>query len=134
MAGCGTVVHCAVGGSDLEQARAINVRGTENVLTAAIAAGARRVVHLSSVVAHGRSWPPVLTEAKPLELSGDPYAMTKAEAEHAAERVAREGGIELAIVRPTIVYGPGRAASSPSCRGSLSSASRCSTPAAGGST
>ncbi len=107
VAGCEAVVHCAVGGSDLEQARAVNVRGTENVLRAAIAAGARRVVHVSSVVAHGRAWPPVLTEAKPLELTGDPYAQTKAEAEQAAERLAREGGIELVIVRPTIVYGPG---------------------------
>lgn len=106
-AGCAAVLHCAVGGSDLEQARAINVRGTENVLRAAIQAGARRVVHVSSVVAHGRKWPAVLTEAKPLELAGDPYAVTKAEAEHAAERLAREANLELAIVRPTIVYGPG---------------------------
>jgi nucleoside-diphosphate-sugar epimerase len=33
--------------------------------------------------------------------------VTKAEAEIAAERLAREGGVELVIVRPTIVYGPG---------------------------
>ncbi len=109
ISGCTTVVHCAVGGSDLEQARAINVGGTENVLRAAAAAGVRRVVQVSSVVAHGRVWPPVLTETKPLELTGDPYAQTKAEAEVAAERLAREHGIELVIVRPTIVYGPGSA-------------------------
>lgn len=107
VAGCSAVIHCAVGGSDLEQARAVNVRGTENVLTAAASAGARRIVHVSSVVAHGRKWPPVLTEAKPLELSGDPYAVTKAEAEQAAERIAQRTGLQLAIVRPTIVYGPG---------------------------
>jgi len=106
-AGCSAVLHCAVGGSDLEQARAINVRGTENVLVAAAHAGCRRVVHVSSVVAQGRAWPPVLTETKPLELVGDPYAVTKAEAEQTAVRLARETNLELVIVRPTIVYGPG---------------------------
>jgi nucleoside-diphosphate-sugar epimerase len=109
LTGCSTVVHCAVGGTDMAQARAINVEGTLNVLTAAAEAGARRIVHVSSVVAHGRRWPPVLNEDLPLQLEGDPYAVTKAESEQVATAFARSSGLELTIVRPTIVWGPGSA-------------------------
>lgn len=102
----GTVVHCAVGGSDLVQAREINVQGTVSLLDAAKRAGARRFVHLSSVVAHGRDWPPLLDESAPLKLAGDHYAVSKAESEHAGFERARSIGIEFVVVRPTIVYGP----------------------------
>lgn len=108
LAGCTTVVHCAMGGAEMDAARAINVRGTLNTLTAAHAGGVRRFVHVSSVVAHGRRWPAVLTESAPLQYAGDPYAATKAEAEREAVAfVATAPALELSILRPTIVYGPG---------------------------
>jgi nucleoside-diphosphate-sugar epimerase len=107
IAGCDGVVNCATGGSDWEQSRAVNVQGVQHVLTAAARAGVRRVVHVSSVVAHGRSWPPVLTESFPLQFTGDPYAVTKAEGERDGFPCAARLGVELAVVRPTIVYGPG---------------------------
>jgi len=103
---CEVVFHCAVGGGDLAQARRINVEGTLNVMRAARDGGARRVIHLSSVVAHGRRRPAVLTESCPLVFHGDHYAATKAESERAAEKFAAEAGLELTILRPTIVYGP----------------------------
>ena len=104
--GVGTVIHGAVGGGDLTQAREINVQGTLNLLEAAKRAGARRVVFLSSVVAHGRNWPAVLDETAPLKFVGDHYAVSKAEAERAGFDRARTLGIEFVVVRPTIVYGP----------------------------
>src|SRR5262249_23102501 len=67
----------------------------------------KRVVHVSSVVAHGRRWPSVLTEDFPLQFDGDPYAVTKAESEREALAFARAHRLEVTIVRPTIVYGPG---------------------------
>lgn len=106
LAGVSTVIHCAVGGSDLAQAREINVQGTLSLLDAAARAGARRVVHLSSVVAHGRDWPAVLDESAPLQFAGDHYAVSKAESERAGFERARAGDIEFVVVRPTIVYGP----------------------------
>jgi nucleoside-diphosphate-sugar epimerase len=48
----------------------------------------------------------VLTEDAPLQTSGDPYVVSKAEAEHMALAFARKSGLEVTIVRPTIVYGP----------------------------
>jgi nucleoside-diphosphate-sugar epimerase len=106
MTGCQYVVHCAVGGGDMTQARAINVEGTRHLLDAARSAGVHRVVFLSSVVAHGRRWPTVLTEDAPLATSGDPYVVSKTEAERMAFAFARNSGLEVTIVRPTIVYGP----------------------------
>ncbi len=108
VAGCSTVVHCATGGSEMEAARAINVQGTVHALAAARTAGVRRFVHVSSVVAHGRTWPAVLTENEALQFVGDPYSATKAAAEREArDFVAKAPGLELSIVRPSIVYGPG---------------------------
>ncbi len=104
--GCRFVVHCAVGGSDLVGARTINVDGTRHLLEAAHAGGVRRVIHLSTVVVHGRRWPAVLTESAPLQTTGDPYVVSKAETERMALAFARESGVEVTILRPTIVYGP----------------------------
>lgn len=104
--GCGTVIHCAVGGGDLQQAREINVQGTLNLIEAAARNGARRIVHLSTVVAHGRDWPAVLTETFPLQFRGDHYAVSKAESERFGRERAQALGVEFAVVRPTIVYGP----------------------------
>ena len=106
LTGVGTVIHGAVGGGDIAQAREINVQGTVALLEAAARAGARRLVHMSSVVAHGREWPAVLDESAPLKFSGDHYAVSKAESERAGFEYARAGAIEFVVVRPTIVYGP----------------------------
>jgi nucleoside-diphosphate-sugar epimerase len=106
LAGVGTVIHCAVGGGDIDQAREINVQGTLSLMDAAARAGARRVVHLSSMVAHGRDWPAVLDESVPLQFRGDHYAVSKAESERAGFERARKGDLEFVVVRPTIVYGP----------------------------
>lgn len=106
LTGVGTVIHCAVGGGDLAQAREINVQGTLGILNTAARSGTRRLVHLSSVVAHGRTWPMVLDESAPLQFVGDHYAVSKAESERAGFERARAGDIEFVVVRPTIVYGP----------------------------
>jgi nucleoside-diphosphate-sugar epimerase len=107
-AGCDVVFHCAWGGGDsLPDARKVNVDGTLNVLEAAQRAGARRVVHLSTMAVHGDRLPPVLTEECPFDLAGDAYGVSKAEGEQAALRFGRERGLEVVALRPTLVYGPG---------------------------
>ncbi len=105
--GCGHVVHCAVGGSSLQQARRINVAGTMNVVRACADAGVARVVYLSSVAAHGRRWPPLLREDTPLCEAGDAYALSKAESERQLADAAASFSVEITTVRPSIVYGPG---------------------------
>jgi nucleoside-diphosphate-sugar epimerase len=79
----------------------VNVRGTVNVLDAAEAAGAERVVHLSSVVVYGYEDPGEQEESAFHRAVGIPYIDTKG----ASDRIAlRRGAV---VVRPGDVYGPG---------------------------
>lgn len=83
----------------------VNVTGTRVVVSSAAAAGASRVVSVSSVSVYG-SHPHPVNELTPCQPSG-PYATSKYEAEHAARRVAAGGTLALCIVRPATVAGAG---------------------------
>ena len=89
IAGCDAVVHLAnaTGVTDPARAEAINVGGTANVIAAARAAGARRIVFTSSI------------SAQRARLG--PYGSTK----RAAEARLRESGVPFVILRPSLVYG-----------------------------
>jgi len=84
----------------------INAGGTETVLQAARGAGVRRVVHFSSagVLGHVPS-NTVAEETHPLN-PRDLYDRSKLEGEKIARRYA-EQGLDLVIIRPGWVYGPG---------------------------
>ena len=87
-----------------------NVRGTENVLAAAVAAGVRRIVHVSSVSAYAGRAPIPVREDHPLlgEDAGrltPAYGASKALAERRAWQLAREHGLALTTLRPCLIYG-----------------------------
>ncbi|MBJ7330864.1 MAG: NAD-dependent epimerase/dehydratase family protein [Solirubrobacteraceae bacterium] len=109
--GCDAVVHTAAVVSnavDLDEQWRVNVLGTRRVIEAARAAGVRRVVHLSSVRAFSDvDFPPGVTEEHPVRPDGNPYVDTKIASEHVALQAHAEGGVEVVIVRPGDVYGPG---------------------------
>jgi nucleoside-diphosphate-sugar epimerase len=86
--------------------RAINVRGTENVLNAARRGGARRVVHCSTGGVHGHIENPPANEDAPLA-PGDIYQETKLEAESLAREYGRTHALEVVVARPIGIYGPG---------------------------
>jgi nucleoside-diphosphate-sugar epimerase len=109
MAGQELVFHLASPFGDLlqpdEAYRAIEVDGTRNVLAAAERHRVRRVVHCSTQGVHGIITTPFGDEDSPI-VPRDYYCACKAE----GEKVAREflaRGMDLVIVRPTSVYGPG---------------------------
>jgi nucleoside-diphosphate-sugar epimerase len=89
-----------------ELADAVNVRGTRRVLDAAAAAGVRRVVLASSIAVYGPVRDGVVSEDRPPWAVGDPYGDSKIAAERAAREVAAAAGLELVILRPTVIYGP----------------------------
>jgi UDP-4-keto-D-QuiNAc 4-reductase len=75
---------------------------------AAAAAGVRRLVHVSSIRAMGASTPP----GRPFRgddppLPGDAYGRAKFEIERVVRTAADDTGLELVILRPPLVYGPG---------------------------
>lgn len=108
MAGCDIAFHCAaVGGGTLQESRQTNVAGTASVLNCASRSGVRRVVHLSSVVVYGDDLPAVVDESCPYLTRGSSYALSKAEGEQVALSLGGELGVEVSVLQPTCVYGPG---------------------------
>jgi nucleoside-diphosphate-sugar epimerase len=86
----------------------VNVTLTLNLARQAVAAGVRRFVFVSSIKVNGERTPfgqPMSAEDVPRPQ--DAYGRSKHEAEQALRQLAAESGLELVIVRPVLVYGPG---------------------------
>jgi nucleoside-diphosphate-sugar epimerase len=86
--------------------RAVNAEAVATVVRVAKAAGVRRVVHCSTVGVHGDIEHPPADEDAPLS-PGDVYQQTKLEGEVLGRAAAEAVGMDLVIVRPTGIYGPG---------------------------
>jgi nucleoside-diphosphate-sugar epimerase len=86
--------------------RAVNAHAVRAVVEAAARNGVRRVVHCSTVGVHGDIEHPPANEDAPFR-PGDIYQRTKLEGEQMARDAASRTGIEMTIVRPTGIYGPG---------------------------
>ena len=86
--------------------RAVNATAVGQIIEAAKGAGARRVVHCSTVGVHGDVEHPPANEDAPLK-PGDIYQVTKLEGERIARDTGARLGIEVTIARPTGIYGPG---------------------------
>jgi long-chain acyl-CoA synthetase len=98
------VCHCAASISfdmELDEAREINVDGTEAILDLARTAGAHRFVHVSTAYVSG-TYQGVFREGELGTEFRNTYEQTKAEAEELVNAVE---GIEVAIARPSIVMG-----------------------------
>lgn len=89
-----------------ETYRAVNAVAVGRIVDAAAAAGVRRVVHCSTVGVHGDVEHPPANEDAPLK-PGDIYQTTKLEGEELAREVGHRTGIQVTIVRPSGIYGPG---------------------------
>jgi nucleoside-diphosphate-sugar epimerase len=114
MEGCDAVIHGAAVyevGIPKSEHRAMydaNVAGTENVLGAALAAHAPKVVYVSTVGAFGNTRGKVVDETyeHPGSSFTSYYEETKYEAHQIAERLIAEKGLPCVIVQPGGVYGP----------------------------
>ncbi|WP_029890084.1 UDP-glucose 4-epimerase family protein [Polycyclovorans algicola] len=110
------VVHCAARAhvmkdheaDPLDVYRRVNVEGTLNLARQAAAAGARRFLFVSSVKVNGEgTGPGCLFKVGDIPAPLDPYGQSKFEAEQGLREVATETGMEIVIIRPPVVYGPG---------------------------
>jgi nucleoside-diphosphate-sugar epimerase len=83
----------------------VNVAGTERLARQAAAAGARRLVYMSSIKANGERTPPgqPFTEETPPNPQ-DPYGISKWEAEKLLHSI---DDLDAVTIRPPLVYGPG---------------------------
>jgi nucleoside-diphosphate-sugar epimerase len=91
----------------IEDYRAVNVTGTENLCRAVLAAGVRRFVHMSSSSVYGVALGRPADESFPLTPFPDPYPITKAEGDKAVQRMIAEDHLPAVIIRPDQIFGPG---------------------------
>jgi nucleoside-diphosphate-sugar epimerase len=112
--GADAVVHLAARahvmretGDPAEEFRRNNVDVTQRLIEAAIACGVRRFVFVSSIGVNGAS-----TQARAFSETDEPnpiepYARSKLACEQLLRSIPPAAGVEVAIVRPPLVYGPG---------------------------
>jgi UDP-glucose 4-epimerase len=114
--GVAVVVHCAArvhvmadtATNPLEEFRRVNVQGTLNLAQQAAAAGVRRFVFVSSIKVNGEATQlGCLFTADDAPAPLDAYGVSKMEAEQGLREIALQTGMEVVIIRPPLVYGPG---------------------------
>ncbi|SFH77943.1 Nucleoside-diphosphate-sugar epimerase [Pseudomonas guineae] len=116
LAGVNVVIHAAArvhvmvddAVDALAEFRKVNVEGTLNLARQAAETGVRRFIFISSIKVNGEGTSvgvPYLADAQPAP--ADPYGISKMEAEQSLRALASETGMEVVIIRPVLVYGPG---------------------------
>jgi nucleoside-diphosphate-sugar epimerase len=113
--GCEAVIHLAArvhvmkdkASEPLRLYREINVAATVNLARQAADSGVKRFVFVSSIKVNGETTTnkPFTANDRPAPI--DPYGQSKFEAEKALIVLSEQTGMELVIVRPPLVYGPG---------------------------
>lgn len=131
LAGVDCVIHCAARAHVMHETeadalgayRSVNVDGSRRLAEQAVASGVRRLVYLSSIKVNGEQTAlgaPFCVNGSPRGFAPrddegemdapapeDPYGVSKWEAEQALWAVAANTGLEVVVVRPPLVYGPG---------------------------
>ena len=116
LAGVQAIVHTAAHGchvrgdrrNSLAELRRINVAGTLNLARQAAAIGVQRFIFISSIKVNGEhTLPGQPYTADDVPAPIDSYGISKYETEKGLHQLAQETGLEVVIIRPVLVYGPG---------------------------
>jgi UDP-glucose 4-epimerase len=115
LTGMDAVVHCAArvhimketSTDPLAAFREMNVKGTACLAEQAADNGVKRFVFISSIKVNGET-----TSRRPFTADNtpapeDPYGISKWETEQVLQKIAEKTGLEVVIIRPPLVYGPG---------------------------
>lgn len=104
--GVQVVVHTAAEIQDPALMAVVNVLGAERLLRAAVKANVKRWIQLSSVGSFGPALSGLVSEDWP-DNPCDPYEISKTDFDNILKRASLDHGIEICIVKPSNVYGPG---------------------------
>jgi nucleoside-diphosphate-sugar epimerase len=91
----------------LAEYRRVNVAGSRRLAQQAAAAGARRLVFMSTIKVNGERTAERAYTEDDAPRPEDAYGISKQEAEQALREVAQKTGLEFVVLRPPLVYGPG---------------------------
>ncbi|HWF20274.1 MAG TPA: NAD-dependent epimerase/dehydratase family protein [Verrucomicrobiae bacterium] len=108
-AGCGVVYHCVAQvplAKDKHLFDSVNIQGTENLLKAALNAGVRKVIYVSSSAVFGVPKSNPVTEAT-TPTPAEAYGRAKLEGETLCAKYAQQG-LDVTIIRPRTIMGHGR--------------------------
>lgn len=111
-----TVIHAAarahivrdISAEPLKEYRKVNVDGSLRLARQAAEAGVRRLIFISSIKVNGEQTAPGV----PFRADSEPaprgaYGISKLQAEQGLQALAAEAGMEVVVIRPPLVYGPG---------------------------
>ena len=110
------VIHCAArvhvmddaAADPLSEFRAVNTKGTLNLAEQAAKAGVKRFIFISSIKVNGeQTFAGVPFKPDDNYVPDDPYGLSKYEAEVGLRALSQNTGMEVVIIRPPLVYGPG---------------------------
>ena len=109
------VVHCAArvhvmndsAVDPLAEFREVNTYGTLSLARQAAKAGVKRFIFLSSIKVNGEYTAEQPFASGDTNVPLDPYGLSKYEAEQGLLKIGQETGLEVVIIRPPLVYGPG---------------------------
>ncbi len=88
--------------------RKVNTAGTLHLARQAARAGVKRFIFISSIKVNGESSIPGQTlTSSDQYIPVDPYGLSKYEAELGLKLIAEQTGIEVVVIRPPLIYGPG---------------------------
>lgn len=87
--------------------RRVNVEGTRRLAQTAARSGVKRFVFVSSIKVNGESTGDYPFTEKDAPRPEDAYGISKWEAEQAIWQIAAESGMQVVVLRPPLVYGPG---------------------------
>jgi len=112
--GIDTVIHLAARvhimndkvDDPLAEFRLVNTLGTKRLAEEAARAGVKRFVFISTIKVNGEETAIPYTRDS-LPNPSDPYGISKWEAEQALRSIERKTGLEVVVIRPPLVYGPG---------------------------
>lgn len=101
-------IHNEKATNPLEEFRKVNVEGTLNLARQAANSGVKRFIFLSSVKVNGE----VSEPNSPFKVEDSPnpqddYGLSKYEAEQGLFLIGQKSGMEIVVIRPPLVYGPG---------------------------
>ncbi len=91
----------------LAEYRRVNTEGTQRLAEVSAEAGVKRLIFISTIKVNGERTTGDAFAENHLAHPQDPYAISKWEAEQVLHRVAKYTGLEVVIIRPPLVYGPG---------------------------
>lgn len=114
--GCEIVIHCAARAhimkdtslDPLNEYLEVNTKGTINLARASANAGVKRFIYISSIKVNGESTPNnQLFSPDDIPYPLDDYGVSKAAAEEELLALSKETKMEVVIIRPPLIYGPG---------------------------